>query len=366
MKRILILANGPGELWCWARPMIPALNAVGFDVSLRILPCQYAAGNETLIARNIGAADVAPPISVFRSLLEGEKAPPAAVLQMGGDLLFGLALSARSRVPLFCYTYGMKPLLKRCDTIFTAFERTCHNILPGCDKVFAAGDLVADSLAMDKDVFLWPGRGRYRVVFFPGSRRAIRTAALPFIKAIRDSLVQRLPEVETVTALSPFSSREEIEEWRNNGLDPSAASAGSILRSADLAITQPGTNTLEMAYTGTPGIVTIPFAFLRQVPLPGVQGLLFSIPFAGPLMKEGALRLKSRKRGFLAWPNRLAGREIMPERVGDLTPEDIAGAAAGFLVDSSRLATVKTELAMITQKPGAARRIAVRIAEMVG
>jgi lipid-A-disaccharide synthase len=346
--------------------VIPALNASGFDVSLRILPCQYAAGNETLIARNIGAVDVAPPMSVFRSLVEGEKEPPEAVLQMGGDLLFGLALSARNRVPLLCYTYGSKPLLLKCDQVLTAFEQTRHNILPGCDKVFVAGDLVADSLAMDHDEFSWPGRGRYRVVFFPGSRRAIRSVALPFIKAIGDSLMQRLPEVETVTALSPFSSREEIDEWRDNGLAPSTASAGSILKGADLAITQPGTNTLEMAYTGTPGIVTIPFAFLRQVPLPGIQGLLASIPFAGPLMKERALRMKSRNRGFLAWPNRLAGREVMPEMVGDLTPEDIAGAASELLLDSARLASIRTELAMITQKPGTAGRIAFRIAEMVG
>ncbi|MDO9508517.1 MAG: hypothetical protein Q7I97_04125 [Thermovirgaceae bacterium] len=363
---MLILANGPGELWCWARPMIPALADMGFEVSLRLLPCQYAAGNETLIARNLGAADVTPPMSIFGSLVRGEKDPPRAVLQMGGDLLFGLALSLKNRVPLFCYTYAPKPLLGRCDEVFAGFEQARHTLLPGCDKVFVAGDLVADSLAMDVDEFHWPENAAYRVAFFPGSRRSIRSAALPFIKGVRNSLAGRLNGVEAVSALSPFASVEEIEEWRAAGLNPSISSTGSILKEADLAITQPGTNTLEMAYIGTPGIVALPFAFLRHVPLPGLKGAVASIPFAGPLLKEAALRSASRGRGFLAWPNRLTGREIMPEMVGDFSADDVAVAAAELLLNRDRREQITAEFGKITQGPGSAGRIAARIAEMVG
>ncbi|GAB6280882.1 MAG: hypothetical protein STSR0007_10000 [Thermovirga sp.] len=366
MRRIMILANGPGELWCWARPMVPALADLGFKVSLRLLPCQYAAGNEAMIARRLGADEISPPMSVFRSLAAGEKVPPCAVLQMGGDLLFGLALSRRNRVPLLCYTYGPKPLLRSCDAVFTAFEQMRHTFLSGCDKVSVAGDLVADSLAMDNDVFAWPGRGRFRIAFFPGSRRSIRSAALPFIRDVRNSLAGKLKEVEAVSALSPFASEEEVEEWKAAGLNPTRASTGSILKDADLAITQPGTNTLEMVYSGTPGIVAVPFAFLKQVPLSGLTGLIASIPFAGPAFKEMALRSASRRSGFLAWPNRLSGREIMPEMVGDLSPDDMAKAASELLLDAAGRRRMAEEFMKISQEPGSAGLLAGHIAKMVG
>ncbi len=366
MRRILLLANGPGELWCWARPMIPALTDLGFEVSLRILPCQYSAGNEAQIAGNLGAEDVSPPSSIFGSLARREKKPLSAVFQLGGDLLFGFAFSRRNRVPLFCYTYAFKPLLGRCCTVFTGFEQARHTFRPGCDNVFVAGDLVADSLAMDGGDTPWLSEEGHRVVFFPGSRRAIRSAALPFIREVRDSMDMRLPGIETVTALSPFASPEDVEDWRSAGLNPATASTGSILRGADLAITQPGTNTLELAYSGTPGIVVLPFAFLGHVPLPGLKGAVASIPFAGPFLKGVALRSANRNRGLLAWPNRLAGREVMPEMVGDISSDDVANVAVELLLDERRRKQIISGLEKIVQGPGAARRIAAQIARMLG
>lgn len=366
LRRILLLANGPGELWCWARPMIKEFSERGIEVSLKLLPCQYAAGNETAIALDIGAAEITPPLSVFWNIICGESVRPDAVLQMGGDLLFGIALSRRNRIPLFSYSYGAKPLAGACSAVFTAFEHARHSILPGSDKVFVVGDLVADSLAMDCDPFSWPEGGKFRVVFFPGSRRSIRAVAMPFIRDIKYSLEKRLPGVDTVSALSPFASAEEVREWKSAGLNPATASAGSILRGADLAITQPGTNTLEMACTGTPGIVAVPFAFLRQIPISGLKGAIGSIPLIGPWIREVLLRRANTRRGFLAWPNRLAGKEIMPELVGDISHEEIARAAEELLQDRDRLEWMKVELGRISRQPGSAGRIAEKIADITG
>lgn len=99
MKRILLLANGPGELWCWARPMIHALSEQGFDVSLSLLPCQYASGYETDLAGKLVEGSVGPPMSVFATLAGSKGKSFDAILQLGGDLLFGIAFSARSRAP---------------------------------------------------------------------------------------------------------------------------------------------------------------------------------------------------------------------------------------------------------------------------
>ena len=76
--------------------------------------------------------------------------------------------------------------------------------------------------------------------------------------------------------------------------------------------------------------------------------------------------MASRNRGFLAWPNRLAGHEIMPEMVGDLSPEDVAEEASILLLDRDLRDRVAGEFGKISQGPGSAGLIADRIAEMVG
>ncbi len=366
MRRILVLANGPGELWCWVRPMIKALSGSGFEVSLFLLPCQYAAGNESAIARRLGAVEVRPPGSVFGTLASKDGGPFSAILQLGGDLLFGLAFSARHKVPLFCYTYGPKPLLGKCDLVFSAFGEDIHQDFTMSDNVIVAGDLVADSLEMDDPLYVWPEEKEFRVVLFPGSRKSIRTAAMPFIRDVSAGIEGELPRAEMVVALSPFSDPEEVGLWQSAGMRVSTLPAGSLLKGADLAVTQPGTNTLELAYSLTPGVVVLPFSFLRHVPLSGFMGVLGSIPLAGRVLKEKALRLRSRKAGFLAWPNRLAGAEVLPELVGDISAADVSRYASLLLKDSDRRESIRASLEKIRNCPGAARFIAGRISETVG
>ena len=366
MKRILLLANGPGELWCWVRPMIPALGERGFEASLRLLPCQYASGKEKDIAGGMVEGGVEPPMSVFAALAGKRGGGYDAVLQLGGDLLFGLAFSARNRAPLFCYTYAPKPLLNRCDGVFSAFDGACQFEGAVRDKLLVVGDLVADALAMDGSEFRWtPGRSP-RIVLFPGSRGEIRSAALPFITELAGRIKERLPQSEIVVVLSPFSEPWEEEKWRSLGLRAVAAPTGSILKGADFAVTQPGTNTLELAYSLVPGIVVVPFAFLRRIPLPGFLGLLGSLPVAGPALKERILRRRNGDKGFLAWPNRIAGREVMPEMVGDITAADVADRAVALLGDEAGLKEIRAGLEKIPRSPGAAGRIAVRLSGLVG
>ena len=366
MKRILLLANGPGELWCWARPMIPALGERGFEVSLKLLPCQYASGNERNTAEDLVASGVGPPLSIFPALVGKGGSGFDAVLQLGGDLLFGLAFSARNRAPLFCYTYGAKPLLARCDRIFSAFEGMLQYEDAVRDKVLIVGDLVADSLAMDGEEFPWTPGGSPRIVLFPGSRRVIRSAALPFIREAADRIRVLLPRSEAVVALSPFSEPGELKLWASEGLRAVTSATGSLLKGADLAVTQPGTNTLELAHSLVPAIVVVPFSFLRYLPLPGLLGALGFIPLAGGALKEKLLRRLSGNKGFLAWPNRLAGSEILPEMVGDVGAIDVADRAVELLGDEEGLRGIREGLMKVRQTPGAAALVAARISELVG
>jgi lipid A disaccharide synthetase len=69
-----------------------------------------------------------------------------------------------------------------------------------------------------------------------------------------------------------------------------------------------------------------------------------------------------RHRGFLAWPNIGAGRSVVPERVGAITPEEIAAEAADWLDHPDRLAGMRDDLRSLRGRPGAVAAMA----EMVG
>ena len=182
-------------------------------------------------------------MSVFAALAGGRLRRNPAV---GRRPAFRPGLLRQEQGALFCYTYGPKPLLARCDGVFSAFEETLQFGGALRDKMIV-GDLVADAWRWAKRIPVDPGRSP-GIVLFPGSR-GDGSAALPFITELAGRIRELLPRSETVVALSPFPNRE-AERW-GPGLEGGGRPHGSILK-ADLAVTQPGTNTLELAYSLVP------------------------------------------------------------------------------------------------------------------
>lgn len=366
MTRVLILANGPGELWDWARPMIRELKSRSMEVSLLLLPCQFASGEESRVAKGLGADEIAGPYSLagtFRAArAEGRRS--GAVLQLGGDLLWGRLAAKAGRAPLICYAYGKKKGLSRCDGVFTAFPAMAEAM---AGRAEVAGDLVRDSLEMDLQGEGEAGQpGAPAVLFFPGSRAAIREFALPFLRDMASVLKGLLPLWELRLALSPFVPAGEEAKWLEGGF--TVARGPGAYDGVAFAVTQPGTNTLELMYRGVPFSVLVPFASLRQVPLPGVAGMAASLPFIGPRLKSLALKKKGERAGLLAWPNRMAGRELAQEIKGDFSPPSAAERLALWLRDEPRRGALSAALKEVAglSPLGAARRIADEIERMAG
>jgi lipid-A-disaccharide synthase len=228
-------------------------------------------------------------------------------------------------------------------------------MVPGATDV--VGDLVADALSMDEGLSPWsPGR-EFRLALFPGSRPVIREASFEFLAELKRRLDDSGLSLETLTVMSPFATDEENVRWEQAGLNPVRTGAGTVLKEADLALTQPGTNTLELLHAGVPAIVAVPFSFLRRIPLSGIIGMI-DRSFAGiGWLKEQYLRSASKRRGFLAWPNRIAGYEIMQEMAGDVTPEDLAKAVLDLLADQKRRAFQREALLKLSKRSGAAEKI---------
>ncbi len=369
---VLLLVNGPGELWGWGRPLAAALRRQGMEVRLRLLPCQFAGGEEGLLLARLPEVRGEGPEGLLPFLLRGGSSPPAAVVQLGGDLWSGRVVAGRWHVPLICYTYGFKKGLASCDLVATAYGTMAEGFRGvRCEVV---GDLVADALTMDQGPSPWPSETLRRqeicrLALFPGSRPAIRQEALRFLRRLVEMLRREGPEVFPVAVLSPAVGDGEAEQWREGGMVPCRSGAGTVLPGADLAVTQPGTNTLELLHCATPGLVVVPDAFLDKIPLGGVAGLAVRLPVLGPALRRRALARWQGK--FLAWPNRLAGREILRELVGAVTPESLARQVGELWARAEERASMTKSLQALSGDSatrggsGAAAHLAARIGEMV-
>ncbi len=352
--KLAILANGPGEVWGWSRPLIGEALKRQWRPELWLLPCPFASGREFEAMSRLGVP-IHGPWNALKTLRHmAQRRGYDGVLQLGGDLLFGRFLALRNGAPLACYSYGRKEGFQSCDVVMTARP----GMIRGVDAL-AVGDLVLDSLDQGTPG-PWRAPQGQRLLMFPGSRPAIRRKALPYMKALMPHLKRRFPELEARVLLSPFAEASESEQWRAAGFSTWTGPTAAALVGGDLALTQPGTNTIEMIYCHQPMAVAVPFAFLREIPATGVPGLLAHFPRMGALLRDRLLaRRAPRQKGRLAWPNRLLGREEVPEWVGEIAPAELAENLARLLADGEALQRQRQVLKALSDAvaPGAPGRI---------
>ena len=85
----------------------------------------------------------------------------------------------------------------------------------------------------------------------------------------------------------------------------------------------------------------------------GFLGIIARLPilrwFLGKLI--GLWRMRGKK--YMAWPNITANRMIVPERIGKITPLDIANEANDWMSSPQRLKGQKEDLKSLRGNPGA-------------
>jgi lipid-A-disaccharide synthase len=306
------------------------------------------------VASELGVDKLEGPLNGFQiwSALGQEKTD--CVLQLGGDLMFGRHIARRARAPLFSYAYAPKKGMEgaRC---FTAYPIMALK-MPGVQVI---GDLVRDALSLDVGATSWGQTGSRRLLLLPGSRPAIRRLSFVWLSTIVAQVKVLVPDVEIGTLFSPFMHDDEFADWRDGGLNPIRVGSGVAMKIADYALTQPGTNTLEMMHCGLPALVVAPMAFMKFIPLSGLRGMLSSLPLIGGVLHEqGIRRHLARYSGFMSWPNRVAGRMVMEEMYGDFSPQELSDSLAASLCDPDRRARLSRELLNLSGGEGAASRLA--------
>ncbi|GBG81305.1 hypothetical protein CBR_g31981 [Chara braunii] len=114
-----------------------------------------------------------------------------------------------------------------------------------------------------------------------------------------------------------------------------------------LCLTTMGTNTAELGSLGVPMVVILPSVGLEvfRGAVGGILGLFANLP--GEIGKAvsrtvNTWLIKSAK--FIAWPNRWAKEEIVPELIGEVTPADVADVVLQLLIHQEKLDEMRSKL----------------------
>ena len=357
--RVTILTNGPGELWGWVRPVASELRKRGHSISLWLLPCPFSSGHEREAASLLGVDKLEGPSSASVTWRELARENTDKIIQMGGDISFGLRMSKASNIPITIYSYRHRKEIPGAK-LLTAYREQSNNI----PSALPIGDLVKDAVNMDltpSAVTSWDWHkdpASPRILFMPGSRPKIRKAVINWLCELRDEILKLIPSARFRSLFPQFMPEAEINIWRKEGLNPVRAGAGAAMQESDYAITQPGTNNFEMMHSGLPGLVIAPEKFLPHIPVAGVAGFFTGLPLLGNIIRKKALIHTVEKwSGYISLPNRTFKRDILTEMWGDVTPSMIAERVKRDLDDAEKMRDVRDELLSLSGSAGAAERL---------
>jgi hypothetical protein len=398
-RQVVLVSNGPGELCTWVRPTLDAIRRIDPDtrVAISLIPCQFAGGAESAIARTFGADAVTTPQEYLRAAATG-RAPEALrvggegiVVSMGGNGAFAVSLARRLGVGAVRYSFvpyfarGLRRLFVHDDAV----RRKARLLGVAGDRVEVVGNLVADAVR-SADPIADPGDPH--VLLLAGSRDAFAVHLIPFMIALTDELAARYPGARFVWPVSGLLSEEAIAAGiagrdratlggapgvREGDLvrTPGGATIEMVgeeerhahMRAATTAVTIPGTNTLELGIAGVPSVVVLPLNRPEIIPLEGPGHWLSLVPLVGTALKRHAVRLfVERLRYPVSLPNQFSGEALMTEIKGVIDVRGVARATAAILDDPEDRRRRSERLAATMPGPGAAERLVRRIYEEAG
>lgn len=395
MTTIYLTTNSPGEVSTWLRPTVKALlSGAGGQapaperIVVFLNPCVYATGNEARVAQEIAGVDtVIAPWETVRYALFGRR-PKAlrrhndkrgALLHLGGEMTLSAWVARRLKVPAFLYTEGFVNSVSAFRRIFVPHQRAADKAArygASSERIEVIGNLMVDAVAAPWSTpsealrHLGLSEGIPTVAVLPGSRRHEWEIALPFFTEVIRELRRRLAQLQVIIAVSAFAAElraawfpdRELQRWvtvegeRMLAVNDQTAAA---VQAADLVLTLPGSNTVEIAALGRPMVVAAPLHRPELIPLDGLPGLIGSLPLIGKPLKRAAVLRFSQRVPFIALPNAWAGRQITPELRGeDLQPWDVTTVAYDLLMQDDVRERIGIELKSVVGSAGASQRIA--------
>jgi hypothetical protein len=395
--RIAFTANGPGEVAGWFRPLVRRLyeRDPSLDVHLFCVPDDYATGYESDLARRLfPSAHVHDPKSYLRFALgrgsEGMPDSADVVQYLGGDLMHAVRLSGRLRAGAATYKFSKRGYRRRFARAFAVDAKNAEQ-LQRCgipqERIVTVGNLAIDGALLEAQQPLEEGAPRGGILIMPGSRSYEVENLIPFFFTAALRVRREAGNVPIAFGISPFTPIADVRAAIERGGDPRvwaqrgrAIEEGErvylvsedgtqrfpVLRNAlaaalqaKLVVTIPGTKCIELAALGIPMIAITPLNAPEKVTFNGPLTYLDRIPLVGVPLKRAVAVGVSRRFTFHTQPNIDAGKFLICELHGTLTPGHVARVALERLADEGWLERSGTALSQLYRDHvGAADRMA--------
>jgi lipid-A-disaccharide synthase len=393
--QIVTTVIGPGEISSWLYPFVKVLKetAPQTKINVCILPSVFRTGSETAVLENMPDVDSVASMKETKQLIYLGKFPedfkkglPGCVLHFGGEPILSRWLASRFNYPVVFYGEETPSIRFLFNKIFLTAEKTSDRRR---EKIVPLGNLMVDAARMRCSRRIAGKPGSVTVGIFPGSRYYMAKEFLPFFMKVARYVSASIKNIRWTFAKSDYLSIDVIKKIIQTGNEilrdgeracfkmdrtsPFLVSESGVrfdilrpeevLAQADVALTIPGSNTAELAILGIPMIVMLPTQRVELYPFPGPIGHLNKIPVIGKYIKIALLQQYFKKVKYLALPNKLAQREIVPEIKGKITSEDIAKEFTSYI--QKPLQHVSEELRSVMGTEGAARSLVSEILNVV-
>ena len=411
---IIFVSNGPGELTTWVKPLAqelhkqiplrPKENSSSISLNLVLVPCPNATGFENLAAKKwLQFEKIIKANNFWKLLFNPNKfcswPSNGLVIFLGGDQFWSVLLSARLGYLHMTYAEWIARWPFWNDRIAAMSEKIVEKLPKSIHhRCSVIGDLTADLSETAKiDHPLPPGKW---IALMPGSKKSKLKIGIPFFLDVADQISKSMPNCKFLIPLAPTTNIDEIKYFgssknpitrqyksgiksivkakdkENRGLLTTKNStviliqekypAYSDLSQCEIALTTVGANTAELGSLNIPMIVVVPTQHILEMESwDGFLGLIARLPvlkwFLGLLISF----IKIRQQGFMAWPNIFAKRMIVPERVGNVTPQQIAEETIDWINSPSRLFGQKEDLQAIRGPKGAVKKFCYQIINLL-
>ena len=405
---IVLVSNGPGELLTWVCPLARRLHREPGAASLHLVltPCPHAHGQEAGTAAAMGVFDRIVPARYFWHLLLLPRRyrrwrPQGVVVFLGGDQLWAVLLASRLGYRHVCYAEWVARWPRWCDRI-AAMGPVAYGRVPGRWRPRAqiVGDLMADVSPEQGGSPSVPEAAPATIALLPGSKPAKLCLGVPFMLATAEKLHQHHPECRFLLPLAPTVRHQDLLRFAGPQ-NPLAATFGASavrleapspsrshwslctaagvriavvdrhpahdqLRRCTMALTTVGANTAELGALAVPMVVVLPTQHPQVMRAwDGPLGLLSRVPLLGPVITRVVVSMALRRGSGLAWPNLQAGRMVVPERIGPVTPTQIAREVSVLLCHPARLEAMAMALRQLRGPGGATAALSAMVMEVL-
>lgn len=395
--KLAITCNGPGETAGWLRPLLRELYAIepAAEVHVFYVPDDYATGAEPQYVREQFPQAHVYDTKTYVAAALGRRVAGLpdrvdVVLYLGGDLMHASRLHRKLGGSLMTYRFTRRKYARVTERAFAIDANNAADLVAAgmaSEHVTIAGNLAIDGALVEAGAPVEPGAPVDGMLFMPGSRDYEVENMVPFFFTAALAIRREHPNLPIAFGISPFTQLGEVRAAIESGGRPrmfsksgklAETSAGNELVSIDgsqrfpvlhnalsaakqarLAITIPGTKTIELAAIGTPVVACTPLNIPEAVTINGPLTYLNRIPLVGVPLKRAVVTAYSRRFPFHTQPNMDAGREVVRELHGTLTPGRVARVALECFSDAAWLAESAQALrSLYTEHLGAAGRIA--------